>query len=405
MTAATPATAPALRRIVIGPLPPPAHGYAVAMQGLVRLLRAAGAEPEALDLAVRRRGFGYVALRLWRAAAAAARLAREGRVTGRRARVHIGVDGGAGIVLVMLVVLAARAAGCSLRLHHHSQARMHRRSLPLWLLARLAGRDALHVALRQPMAVALQARHGPRLQVQVLSNAAFVRPPAPSLLWRRGERERPLTVGMLGNLCAEKGLDAFLALADACRGPDAAQAPDARFLLAGPVVRARDLGAVWRRAAQGVIHWLGPVNERNRSSLFYLKVDLLVFPSRHVHEAEPFVLLEAMAHGCAIVAADVGYVRDLVGDAALVIRPGDDFVRGAMAAIGRARREPGWLRDMQAKARARFMAERAAALAAARAVLELEATTPLGAVACRRGDRTARQASRTERLAAEGARP
>jgi glycosyltransferase involved in cell wall biosynthesis len=48
---------------------------------------------------------------------------------------------------------------------------------------------------------------------------------------------------------------------------------------------------------------------------------IAVLPSRE--EAFPMFLVEAMAHGCAIVATDVGGVRELMGDAGVLV-PADD---------------------------------------------------------------------------------
>jgi glycosyltransferase involved in cell wall biosynthesis len=48
---------------------------------------------------------------------------------------------------------------------------------------------------------------------------------------------------------------------------------------------------------------------------------IAVLPSRE--EAFPMFLLEAMAHGCAIVATDVGGVRELMGEAGVLVPPGD----------------------------------------------------------------------------------
>jgi glycosyltransferase involved in cell wall biosynthesis len=48
---------------------------------------------------------------------------------------------------------------------------------------------------------------------------------------------------------------------------------------------------------------------------FYVKSHIFVFPSRFPVEAQPLVLLEAMAAGCAIIATDQGEIPSTMGDA------------------------------------------------------------------------------------------
>jgi glycosyltransferase involved in cell wall biosynthesis len=80
---------------------------------------------------------------------------------------------------------------------------------------------------------------------------------------------------------------------------------------------------------------------------------IAVLPSRE--EAFPMFLLEAMAHRCAIVASDVGGVRELMGEAGALV-PADD-APALGAALARVIAEPG-LRDELAAAAGRRAAER-----------------------------------------------
>jgi glycosyltransferase involved in cell wall biosynthesis len=64
---------------------------------------------------------------------------------------------------------------------------------------------------------------------------------------------------------------------------------------------------------------------------------IAVLPSRE--EAFPMFLVEAMAQGCAIVATDVGGVRELLGEAGLLVRADDADALGD--ALTRLISEPG----------------------------------------------------------------
>ncbi len=74
--------------------------------------------------------------------------------------------------------------------------------------------------------------------------------------------------------------------------------------------------------------------------------DLAVLPS--LWEARPLAVQEAMLLGTAVVATDVGGVRDLVGDTAVLVAPGD--VRALSAAVAGLLADPAARRDLAVRA-------------------------------------------------------
>jgi glycosyltransferase involved in cell wall biosynthesis len=79
----------------------------------------------------------------------------------------------------------------------------------------------------------------------------------------------------------------------------------------------RELGD---RAPDGRVHWLGYVAERELIAL-YAGTRLFVYPSRL--EGFGLPVLEAMACGAAVIASDVPALREVGGDAACFVPPGD----------------------------------------------------------------------------------
>jgi glycosyltransferase involved in cell wall biosynthesis len=60
------------------------------------------------------------------------------------------------------------------------------------------------------------------------------------------------------------------------------------------------------------VTWVkGAVEERKRN--LYICAHIFVFPSRYAVEAQPLVLLEAMAAGCAIITTRVGEIERILG--------------------------------------------------------------------------------------------
>ena len=81
--------------------------------------------------------------------------------------------------------------------------------------------------------------------------------------------------------------------------------------------------------------------------------DVFVMPS--LSEASPLALLEAMFAGCPIVASDVGEVGGALGDAGILVEPGD--APALAAALDRVLSDPRAARELGARAAVRARAE------------------------------------------------
>jgi alpha-1,3-rhamnosyl/mannosyltransferase len=68
------------------------------------------------------------------------------------------------------------------------------------------------------------------------------------------------------------------------------------------------------------LHQLGPVPEADLQAL-YAGATVFAFPS--FHEGFGLPVLEAMAAGATVVASDIPAIREVAGDAAVLVPPGD----------------------------------------------------------------------------------
>jgi glycosyltransferase involved in cell wall biosynthesis len=105
------------------------------------------------------------------------------------------------------------------------------------------------------------------------------------------------------------------------------------------------------RAPLGRVHWLGYVSEPDLIAL-YGGARLFVYPSRL--EGFGLPVLEAMSCGAPVVASDVPALREVAGDAATLVPPGD--VPALVDAIGRVLSEPGRAARMRTLGQARALA-------------------------------------------------
>ncbi len=191
----------------------------------------------------------------------------------------------------------------------------------------------------------LRAR-SPRARTHVVPNA-LAAPDMAALRavadrrWRAHRDDAPLRIGFLGRLSPEKGTRELL---------DAATALHTRGANATVAIAGDGPDLDWMTAeARALIEdrFLTIHGEVRDAASFLAEIDVLLIPSRN--EGLPYVLLEAMAAGCAIVAFEVGGIPEVVSDPSLgiLVRPGDvdglctvlerlSEDRAAASAIGRA---------------------------------------------------------------------
>lgn len=144
------------------------------------------------------------------------------------------------------------------------------------------------------------------------------------------EGERPFTVGYIGRLVPEKGIDLLMRAL-------AGWTADWRLQIVGQGPEraalerlAQTLGSADRVAFVGQI----PSMDIPR---FYHQLDALVIPSRTLPNwKEQFgrVITEAMASGVPVIGSDSGAIPDVIGEAGLIVPEGDaDALRAALSRL------------------------------------------------------------------------
>jgi glycosyltransferase involved in cell wall biosynthesis len=150
-------------------------------------------------------------------------------------------------------------------------------------------------------------------------------------------------------LVARRGLDTLLEALAANRGSRwqlvvVGDGPDRERLEA--------LATQWRLAAR--VRWTGSLPP-DRIAALWPELDVLVLPSRPEaawREPTAHVLVEAMAHEVAVVGSDTGVIPETIGDAGVVVPPGDP---GALAVALSRLADPALRRPLAHAGRARVM--------------------------------------------------
>ena len=316
------------RLILVVPLPPPHHGMAYVNRMVVDALgdfdgkRVLDTSPATRPSPLRNS---------WRRLQCSLKLVGELlRGGGRRTTLYQSVDDGLGGVFLLLNTLLGRMAGARLVFHHHSYKYLIRKSALMALVARTAGPSATHVVLCDDMGARLAAHYGP-VTTRTCPNP-IASPEGPSEICHKSEGER-LTIGLLSNLTAEKGLFRLIDLHVCLDARDI----DTEALLAGPIHDARERGEAERQIAQsgGRVTHLGPVYGADKEA-FFARLDLFVFPSEYPTETLPLVLAEALVRGVPVVATSRGCIPTFGGsDAVHIVPPCEDFLTSATDWIAR----------------------------------------------------------------------
>lgn len=129
----------------------------------------------------------------------------------------------------------------------------------------------------------------------------------------------------------------------------------ATLTLAGPAAdrEAESLIEGAKSRFGGDVAWLGPVSGVDKTR-FFAGIDVFLFPTRYVNEAEPLVLYEAMNGGVPVIATRRGCIEEQVGNAGLVLAEGKDFEPLALTALQKFSSDPESLAAASALASSRL---------------------------------------------------
>ena len=159
----------------------------------------------------------------------------------------------------------------------------------------------------------------PADRIRLIRNGIDLRPFADVPTNRAGRHSMgsPLTIGLVGRLSREKGIDVFIgAAAEVAR-----RQPGTQFVVAGD---GPDRVMLEEQIAQlGLQENVRLPGRTNDMKAFYSSIDVLVSASRE--EGLPIALLEGMASGLPVVATPVGAVPQVIPDdrTGLLVNPED----------------------------------------------------------------------------------
>jgi len=333
---------PAREILVVGPFPPPVHGFAQATMDVAELLQAQGFRVTRIDLKPTKKNvLEFLSIRL-------SQFVKLFSAVWQGSRVYVGLSGGMRQAIDLVFLAIGRLGGAALYVHHHSFAYLNQPTPLARICMRLSGRNATHIVLCGGMKTALQRQYKTARNVEVMSNAGLQ-----SVRLEFRNRTVIQTIGFLGALTAEKGVLEFLSTAAKL----AQQHRDLRFRIAGPC---DDVTIREKLAAScntySCIEYVGPVYGKDKFA-FIESLDVLLFPSSYSNEAEPLVILEAMSSGIPVIGWQRGCIGEMLhwrNSGSHAIQQEESFAALAVATIETWLSEPQRYRQNSAEVRAHF---------------------------------------------------
>ncbi len=307
------------KAFIFGAMPPPVHGMALVNKQMAELIGQyadtiiANISPGSLN-----RGAAYHALKLSRVLLAFYRLIGA-RISGCKT-IYGAADENLGGLYTAVLLVFARVTGMRIFLHHHSYRYLSETMSIMQLVTRIAGRRAGHIVLGKDMDIRLRDKYPTVQKSYICGNSVHVGRDV-----EKSNRNRPLTIGMMANLTAAKGLPIFFeTLANMVQENFKFKA-----VLAGPVPES-DMVLLLEKALSeysGILSWRGPVSGADKDQ-FFADIDYFLFPTQFKTEAYPLVLMEALVSGANVISYDRGCINELEHSKGVkLIATGADFAK------------------------------------------------------------------------------
>ena len=316
------------RFLLVGELPPPAHGQSLSFEMLCRELPARGFDCRVVDMG-RRRPSPWSRMSGTRVAEMCSVLVRfaAGLVGGYRRIYLLIAQSRAGFLRDLLFIWSARLCGCRIVVHlkggnydgfyreqpgfwrfliRHTLRRVHR---IIALSERLRGMYAFDPALQERIVVVTNSP----------PEAAEGKP-----RYRDERTEGTVRLLFLSNLIQSKGYYDVLEAAAILRRTTRLRLqvtfagrfmsiPEDEIPMSPEEAEAAFLERIETSGLSGIAHYAGPVTGEAKRRLLDTS-DFFLLPTNYAHEGQPVSIIEAMSQGCVVIATNFRAIPDLVVD-------------------------------------------------------------------------------------------
>ncbi len=280
-----------------------------------------------------------------------------------RPTIYIGISGGFGQLYEIFYILISRVFNHRLFIHHHSYAYINKKSIITSLVTYLAGSRATHILLCEDMALKFKNSYPTAQNTFTLSNSCFINQSknnsCPSdfdianisdsekhfksfslnieLYKTPTKLEKTIKFGFLGNITIDKGILDFLKIVELIKNKNLPY----MAIVAGPC-KSKDLLSLINLQAldNQLFKYIGAVYDDEKIG-FFNEIDILVFPTNYINEAEPLTILEAMSHSVPVISKSRGCISSIISEiSGWIIEDDQDFPDEALKIIQQCHTSP-----------------------------------------------------------------
>jgi glycosyltransferase involved in cell wall biosynthesis len=306
----------------VGPLPPPLHGFSNVCAMMLELLKTkmpvhvfdrAPRLNQRLAMSMQQllKPFSYLA----------------DCILQRNVLLYLALSGGRGQIIDFQYLAFGKLFRRPIFIHHHSFAYINAPSVLSKCLFSLVRKDT-HIVLSKKMGESLSALYGlPAANIRVVSNAAFydlIRDQPRS----QSEASEPLHLGFLSNITFEKGFVEFFGILKRLKDDGIGY----RAHIAGPLSQdaRQKFDELFSEASD--TEYVGPVYGADKER-FYQQLDVFIFPTHYLNEAEPLVVFEAMRRSVYVIACNRGAIAEMLANGAGLALTEDVVVESAVTRL------------------------------------------------------------------------
>jgi len=245
---------------------------------------------------------------------------------GKISNVYISLSGGLGQLYEFIILLLCKIFSKKIFIHHHSYKYLNKFSLLSFFVFHFAGKKTVHIVACMKMKNDLLRVYPSIVKVRILSGVITTEQTYEAF----SRRSKLKTIGFISNISFEKGIEDFIDIADRMNN---AGLP-VSFILAGSYQNKKVQNLIQKRISMNSnINYIGPVQGIEKSN-FYKSIDLLLFPTKYIHESEGIVIHEALSNGIPVITYKRGCIEQFISSKnGFGVSPSENFVNLAEKVI------------------------------------------------------------------------
>ena len=302
--------------LFLGPKPPPVTGYSNIVNELSKCLNIAGATVKYISTvpSFLSKFFPSLIWKISRLIYLICLLPIIIILIPFHSIIYINANGGLAQIGDIVFGLFGRIFLKRIILHHNSYSYLNKVMFVTKILFFVSGKNAIHIVNCEDMKEKLSSKYNIASNIYVISNVSILTMANNKYFSVNLDVEdkcqiapNVLKIGFMGYFNKEKGLELFSFVV---KQMDILKKGSVQGIAVGPV-HDEKLSERLKLEFEGLIDFRAPVYGEQRDA-FFNEIDVLLFPSSYLNEAEPLTIHHALSAGVPVISTDIGCLKETV---------------------------------------------------------------------------------------------